>query len=401
MLRNCVVLCSVLLVGASVVATEFQPLDAKISPGHVPDAGELEAGLWMSVEKHETDIRNSPRRIRDEAINQYLHNILCRLSSDYCGDIRLYITRVPFFNASMAPNGLMTVWSGLLLRVHNEAQLAAILGHELGHYLRQHGLDGFKDAKLKSNIGTLLAFGFGFAAFSDVWNADIYSDANTIGQYILLASRYAHSRAAEREADQFGVQLMADAGYDPFEAAKVWKNIIDEEDAAKRGKLHGSPFFATHPAPKDRLATLDSYARILTAGKAEHGEKGTERFTRYMMPYWQTLLEDELRLNQSGKTEFILDNLIAGDVVPGVVHFYKGEMYRQRKEAGDADLARQHYQQALQADYFLPETYRSLGLLQLKEKRMTDAVENLTLYLQASPDAEDREMIEYYLTMGQ
>ncbi|MYH68737.1 MAG: tetratricopeptide repeat protein [Gammaproteobacteria bacterium] len=106
-------------------------------------------------------------------------------------------------------------------------------------------------------------------------------------------------------------------------------------------------------------------------------------------------------MNQSGKTEFILDNLIAGNVVPGVVHFYKGELYRQRKETGDTDLARQHYLQALQSDYFLPETYRSLGLLQLKEKRMPEARENLKRYLAASPDAEDREMIEYYLTMGQ
>ena len=400
MLRNCV-MCCVLLVGASALATEFQPLEAKINPGHVPHVGELEAGLWMRVEQHETDVRNSPRRIRDDALNQYLHNILCRLSPDYCEDIRLYITRVPFFNATMAPNGLMTVWSGLLLRVHNEAQLAAILGHELGHYLRQHSLDGFKDAKLKSNIATLLSLGFGFATYTDIWNADVYSNANDIGQFILLASRYAHSRAAEREADQYGVQLMFEAGYDPFEAARVWKNIIDEEEAAKRGKLHGSLFFATHPAPENRLVTLDSYARILTAGKTDQGEKAAERFMRYMMPYWRTLLEDELRLNQSGKTEFILDNLIAGDVVPGVVHFYKGELYRQRKETGDTNLARQHYQQALQADYFLPETYRSLGLLQLKEKRMPEARENLKRYLAASPDAEDREMIEYYLTMGQ
>ena len=399
MLRNCVVLYCILLAGFSAVAAEIQPLDAKIGPGYAPDEGGLEAGIWMQVEQHEADIRNSPRRIRDEALNQYLHDIVCRLSPDYCKDIRLYVTRVPFFNASMMPNGLMTVWTGLLLRVHNEAQLAAILGHELGHYLRQHGLDRFKDAKTKSNIALLLGLGFGVAASTSAHSG--FSDANGIVQFVLLASHNAHSRAAEREADQFGIQLMSEAGYDPFEAARVWKNIIDEEEAAKHSKLQGSPFFATHPAPKDRLTNLDAYARILTARAAEQGEAATGRFIQYMAPYWKTLLDDELRLNQSGKTEFILDNLIANNVVPGVVHFYKGELYRQRKETGDTDLARQHYQQALQADYFLPETYRSLGLLHLKEKRMQDAMENLTLYLEASPDAEDREMIEYYLTMEQ
>lgn len=399
MLRSCIVVCCVLVVGAIAFAAVYQPLDATISPGYVPDDGGLESGIWMQVEKYETDLKNSPRRIRDEAINRYLHDIVCRLSPDYCNDIRLYITRTPSFNASMMPNGLMTVWTGLLLRVHNEAQLAAILGHELGHYLRQHGLDGFKDAKTRSNIALLLGLAFGLAASTTAHSG--YADANGIALFVLLAGQYAHSRAAEREADQFGIQLMAEAGYDPFEAARVWKNIIDEEEAAKHSKLQGSPFFASHPPPKDRLTTLDSYARILTSEKPDHGEKATEKYMEQMAPYWTTLLDDELRLNQPGKTEFILDNLIANKVVPGIVHFYKGELYRQRREAGDNELAHQHYQQALQAAYFLPETYRSLGLLHLKEKRMSDAMENLKLYLEASPDAEDREMIEYYLTMEQ
>ena len=54
---------------------------------------------------------------------------------------------MPQFNAMMAPNGMMLVWSGLLLRVENEAQLAAILGHELGHYLERHSVEQLRAAK--------------------------------------------------------------------------------------------------------------------------------------------------------------------------------------------------------------------------------------------------------------
>ena len=358
----------------------------------------------MQIERLEKDTRNSPRRIRDEAINQYLNDIICRLSPDYCKDIRVYITRVPFFNASMAPNGMMTVWTGLLLRVHNEAQLAAILGHELGHYLRRHGMDRFEDAKIKSSIGMVLGLGLGIAATataSSGGNPGVFYDTNEIAQFVLIASQFAHSRSAEREADKFGIQLMADAGYDPFEAARVWKNIIDEDDAAKHRKSRGSFFFATHPDPKNRLKTLDSYARSLTENKEDNGEKAYERFIQNMHPYWMTILNDELRLNQLGKTEFILNKLIANNVVPGVIHFYKGELHRLRKEKGDIDLAHQHYEQALRFDYFLPETYRSLGLLYLKQNKLPDAMVNLKLYLEKSPEAEDREMIEYYLTMEQ
>ena len=394
------ILCCIFVTGT--FAEQFQPLEAEISPGFLPGESGLESGLWMQIERLEKDTRNSPRRIRDEAINQYLHDIVCRLSPDYCNDIRIYITRVPFFNASMAPNGMMTVWTGLLLRVHNEAQLAAILGHELGHYLRKHSLDRFEDAKIKSNIGMLLGVGLGFGGVllsSSGGNPGIFYDTNEIAQFVLIASRFAHSRSGEREADKFGIQLMAQAGYDPFEAARVWKNIVDEDEAAKHKKTQGSLFFATHPDPENRLKTLDSYARSLTIDEEDKGEQAHERFIQYMAPYWRTILEDELRLNQLGKTEFILNNLIANNVVPGVIHFYKGELYRLRKEEGDVDLARQHYEQALQFDYYLPETYRSLGLLHLKGKRPQDAMEYLRLYLDKSPEAKDREMIEFYLTM--
>ena len=55
------------------------------------------------------------------------------------------LVRTPYFNASMAPNGMMQVWSGLLLRVDNEAQLAAVLGHEIGHYLARHSVERLRD----------------------------------------------------------------------------------------------------------------------------------------------------------------------------------------------------------------------------------------------------------------
>src|SRR3546814_15342811 len=64
--------------------------------------------------------------------------------------------RTPYFNASMAPNGMMKVWSGLLLRVNDEAQLAAILGHEMGHYMQRHTLARMRDMRSKAAIGAFL-----------------------------------------------------------------------------------------------------------------------------------------------------------------------------------------------------------------------------------------------------
>ena len=64
--------------------------------------------------------------------------------------IRVYAMRQPDFNASMAPNGMMIVHTGLLAHMRNEAQLAAVLGHESGHYLRRHSVQNWRSLKSKS-----------------------------------------------------------------------------------------------------------------------------------------------------------------------------------------------------------------------------------------------------------
>ena len=92
-------------------------------------------------------LRRSPFNLRDPKLRSYVQDIACRLGAGHCPDIRVHLVRTPYFNASMAPNGMMQVWSGLLLRVDNEAQLAAVLGHEIGHYLARHSVERLRDVK--------------------------------------------------------------------------------------------------------------------------------------------------------------------------------------------------------------------------------------------------------------
>ena len=93
--------------------------------GYRPDAGTDEGGLWHSVEKMERETARSRYRIRNAEWNRYLEEIIARLSPEFHRDMRVYLMRTPHFNASMYPNGMMNVWTGLLLRVDNEAQLAS------------------------------------------------------------------------------------------------------------------------------------------------------------------------------------------------------------------------------------------------------------------------------------
>ncbi len=73
-----------------------------------------ERGIWMLADDEERQLRESPSIIKDRALNEYVRGVLCRtVGADRCASVRLYIQEMPFFNATMSPNGTMTVWSGL------------------------------------------------------------------------------------------------------------------------------------------------------------------------------------------------------------------------------------------------------------------------------------------------
>ena len=162
-----------------------------------PDPASDEGGLWAIVARAERKLRRGEFVIHDEAMHDYVQSIACSLGGAHCPDVRVYVVRAPWFNASMAPNGMLQVWSGLLLRVENEAQLAAVLGHEIGHYLRRHGLERLRDAETRSAWGSLLT-----------------PLTGPLGSMALSLGRFSFSRDQEREADSIGLALMRRAGYD-------------------------------------------------------------------------------------------------------------------------------------------------------------------------------------------
>ncbi|MFZ1477894.1 MAG: peptidase M48, partial [Sphingorhabdus sp.] len=76
-----------------------------------------ERNLWRTMDEYEGNIRHSPLLIADAELNDYVRSVLCRaVGAEKCSAVRIYILRTPQFNAAMAPNGMMVVWSGLLLR---------------------------------------------------------------------------------------------------------------------------------------------------------------------------------------------------------------------------------------------------------------------------------------------
>ena len=349
-----------------------------IKPGERPAVESDEAGLWMVMDQVDEAVRTSGRVIEDKKLNAYLNKILCKLAPKHCKDIRIDIIRAAGFNASAAPNGSLRVWSGLFLRVQNEAQLAYVLGHELAHYLRRHTLQKWRDTRARTD---------GFAVFS----AMTLGLGNVAGIFV-AGDIMAFSRDLESESDRLGLEMMAKAGYDPREASKSWRIVMDERDASNEPE--GWIFFASHPADQERVDTLTAMAKKMRKGKRRIGRKSLDRAIARHRSEW---LRDELRNRDYAALQVVLDSHKKAKLGLGEVHFTQGELYRLRGEDGDKAKAVKAYRAAIATKRAPPETYRALGLMYLSMKKMTAARRAFTSYLKVRPKADDRAMIKSYI----
>lgn len=357
-----------------------------LSPAHRPHPSSDEAGIWYQMDKAERRIRTSGRRYRNADINRYVASVACRVTGQYCKDIRVYVVHAPGLNASMAANGMMSIQTGLLLRVQNEAELAAIIGHEAGHYLRQHSLKRFRDIIAKSN--SLVFFNFVLAASGIPGVGDLAT-------LVALGDIQAYGRNHEREADGYGLLLMSQAGYDPEEYWKVWDRTIKEMEAVE-GYEDRSLFFASHPQPEERMEVLRQLAKQVKTEKSK--DVGAGRLHRVMAPIRADLIRDELNVRRFGAFEVLLDQLIEDGENLAELYYFKGEMRRLRAEDGDLEEALKFYSKAREAPGHAPaDLERSAGLVQHKLGRVQEARKSFAAYLRANPRAADVEIIRHLM----
>ena len=341
-----------------------------------------ERGLWMQADEAERRLKASNFVIRDAALNEYVRSVLCRtVGEKECAATRIYVTRTPYFNASMMPNGTMQIWSGLFLRVRNEAQLAAVLAHEFAHYRERHSLRLFRNVKAKTNAVAFLSI---------LPVGGLAAGAIGAAQLGMIGSVFGFSREMERDADAASVSAMTAAGYDPKAAPGIWRQINAEAEATaaarKRRKRSEGGLFATHPPSAERIAALDG----LAAGRA--GDLGADRYRAALAPFWAAFIDDQVKLNDFGATELLLAQL-AGDRWTPDLLYARAELYRARGAAGDHEGAIGFYEGALAAGAAPAEAHRGLGLCLLRVGRADRGRASIGRYLEVKPGASDRAIM--------
>ncbi|MFV0541851.1 MAG: M48 family metallopeptidase [Aestuariibaculum sp.] len=161
-------------------------------------------------------------------------------------------------NAWCMPGGKIVVYTGILPVTKSEAGLAAVMGHEVAHALANHGQQRMSAGMLQQ-VGAIAGNVVLDEKYRDAFN-QYYGVGTQVGGMLPF------SRSHETEADKIGLYLMAIAGYNPDEAAELWKRM----SAASSGEAPPE-MLSTHPSNESRIANLTALAPKAKAEAAKFG----------------------------------------------------------------------------------------------------------------------------------
>lgn len=198
----------------------------------------------------------------DEEVQRYVESIGRRLAAASERPDLPWTFRVvddPVINAFALPGGFLYVTRGIMTHFDNEAQLAAVLGHEIGHVTGRHGVERLSKAQLAS-----LGLGIGAIVEPEIAR---YADLAQTGLQLLFLK---YSRDDERQADSLGLRYMVRERYDAAEMPEVFTLLDRVGSAADGGRIPA--WLATHPAPanrRERIAQEIAQAGLPAGGTVE------------------------------------------------------------------------------------------------------------------------------------
>jgi predicted Zn-dependent protease len=192
--------------------------------------------------KQEEPIDNST------ADNRYVKCVADAITNVTGGEWEVTVFKDDQVNAFALPGGKIGVYSGLLDVAKSDDQLAAVIGHEVGHVLADHGNERVsQQAATQGGLQVVSAFlrGSGGGGNQAVMSA--------LGLGAQVGILLPFSRTQESEADTIGLELMARAGFDPRESVALWQNM------AAAGGEKPAEFMSTHPSNESRINNLQSH----------------------------------------------------------------------------------------------------------------------------------------------
>jgi predicted Zn-dependent protease len=187
---------------------------------------------------------------RDTVTNNYVQCVAKAITREVGGGWEVRVFRDTAANAFALPGNKIGVNTGLLKVAENQHQLATVIGHEVAHVLSHHA---------NERVSQKFAVEQGISLISAVANPQSATGQTVMGllgvgaQYGILMP---YSRIQESEADIYGLDLMARAGFDPRESVRLWKNMT------RSGGGQPPEFLSTHPSHSTRISGLNGHMPV-------------------------------------------------------------------------------------------------------------------------------------------
>ncbi|WP_432735291.1 M48 family metalloprotease [Maridesulfovibrio sp. FT414] len=355
-----------------------------------PVTGNNQLMLVSQQQEIQMDRQNSPHQfsadygaVQDANINRYVSEVgmsLARTSHRPDMPYNFRCVNATYVNAYAFPGGSIACTRGILLTLENEAELAALMGHEIGHVSARHTA-----SRMSSSLAVqgVLAIGLGVLATQDSDLVPLAAGLGGIGAGLLLAS---YSRSDERQADSLGMEYMDKAGYDP----EGMVGLMDELN-----KLHKSQpsfvqqMFASHPMSSERYDTAVR-ARQTIYADSKRGKLLRERYMdniasiRKIEPAIVEMQKGEGQMRRKAfpqaEEHFARALSIAPNDYAGLMLMSKCQLAMGKKQSGlqYAQQARNKYPQEAQALHMV-------GMMSLENREYEQALVNFEAYEKALP----------------
>lgn len=241
--------------------------DVTSSAGEIDDASERAIGESLALE----GFRRYGLPVEDEALQRYVNLVgaaVARNGGRPDLPYRFVVVKSPLYNAFACPGGIVFVSSTLVKAMRDEAELAGVLAHEVGHVTHRHALQSIRRAKFFEGVGKITA--------ATMKGGKGQQFQSMIGDLQAVLFDKGLDKGMEYEADQAAVETAYRTGYDPAAFTRVLEMLRREEAGAKK---EGS-WFGTHPPIGTRIEKTSAQ----TAGLADAAglARVAERFAKYV-----------------------------------------------------------------------------------------------------------------------
>jgi beta-barrel assembly-enhancing protease len=340
-----------------------------VAPGHAITEQDQRARILFQTREQESQLETRGLLYGDAALDAYLQSVMDRLYPEKRGQYHMRAFRDTEFNAFAVATGNVYVNIGALLRLRNEAELAAVLGHEGGHLAGDHMYRGITASKSAARMSSALTLG-------------LTTTLPGLGMLVSYSTMAGFSRDFEREADHTGFERLTAAGYEPKAAAPVFERMARE--VADR-KIKQPPYvFADHPKLLDRARNFAAFA----AGSPT-GELRRDEFIAATQAARVAALEQLHERNDGAELIAVLgeDGRTAEFGPSG--EFLLGEGYRFRAADGDERLALEHYTRSIEQYPDFGPAYGARGRLHARRGERDLALSDLERFVTLAPAARE------------